>query len=200
MFGLDENSTVLEQAGALGDGGEAMTEKEKMSRAQCTLISEDFVRSVAIKYTDETEKYFAIGKEYVPDIDFNDLPDIPITMTDFFYEADEEARKWIATGPRFVETDEGLEQAGALRGGEDEATEQEKIRIEFCFIFPKDFERHVGIDFHPETKKYFVTGEDYDPDLDRYEKEVPIAMTDFFHEAEKEAWKWIEAGPRRGVL
>ena len=106
-------------------------------------------------------------------------------MTDFFYEADEAARKWIEAGPRFVRTDETLEQ-----------TEEGEIREVYCFIYPKDFLRDVTIDYSSETKKYFVTGREYDPDLDRDEENIPIAMTDSFYEAEKEAWKWIEAGPR----
>ncbi len=176
----------------LGDKEEEMTEKERIREAMCDLFSDDFARSVIIRYTDKTKKYFAVGKEYAPDIDFEDLPEIPITMTDFFYEADEEARKWIEDGPRVVRTDEALEQADAL---EDEAIEKEKIREEYCHIFPKDFERYVIIKYSSAAKKYFVTGAEYNPDLDRHEEEIPITMTDFFHEAEKEAWKWIEAGP-----
>ena len=67
---------------------------------------------------------------------------------------------------------------------------------QYCHIFPKDFDRYVTIRYTDKTKKYFVTGAEYNPDLDRDEAfEIPITMTDFFHEAEKEAWKWIEAGP-----
>ncbi len=165
----------------LGDKEEEMTEKERIREAWCTLFSDDFARSVTIRYTDKTKKYFAVGKEYAPDIDFEDLPEIPITMTDFFYEADEEARKWIEDGP--------TSPLG------DEAIEKEKIREEYCHIFPKDFERYVIIKYSSAAKKYFVTGAEYNPDLDRHEEEIPITMTDFFHEAEKEAWKWIEAGP-----
>jgi len=166
-----------------------MTEKEKIDDAECTLFSDDFVRTARITYTDRTKKYFAVGKEDILD---DDNLEIPITMTDFFYEADEAARKWIVAGPRVAGTDEAFEQASAP------GDEGEEIREMSCDIFPKDFERYVIMKYSPETKKYFVTGREYDRDLVMYSEEIPITMADFFHEAEKEAWKWIEAGPRKG--
>lgn len=75
-----------------------MTEKEKMREAYCSIQPKDFLRWVTIEYTDDTKKYFVVGKDYDPDID--DIRDRPITMTDSFYEAEEAGWKWIETGPR----------------------------------------------------------------------------------------------------
>ncbi len=75
-------------------------------------------------------------------------------------------------------------------------TEKEKMSEASCDIWPKDFMRYVSIKYTDNTGKYFVVGYDYDPNLQMYREEIPIAMTDFFYEAEEEAWKWIEAGPR----
>ncbi len=170
--------------------------QKAIDNLKVVLSSNYFARSVKIEYTDKTKKYFAVGEEYALDSDSQGRSDIPLTMTEFFYEADEAARKWIEAGPiwieagpRFEMTDEALEQ-----------TEEEKVREKYCSIFPKDFLRDVTIDYSSETEKYVVKGKDCDePDLFRYGEEIPIALTDSFYEAEEEAWKWIEAGPRRRV-
>ena len=75
-------------------------------------------------------------------------------------------------------------------------TEKEKIRQASCHILPKDFTRIVDIKYTDDSKKYFVVGQEYDSDTGEFGGDIPIIMTDFFSEAEEEAWKWIEAGPR----
>ena len=98
ILALGKHQAGLGVAGTAGGIDDRKRLVKKIEKASCTILPKDFWRYVAIEYSGDTGKYFVVGKDYDPDID--EVRETPITMADFFYEAEEAAWKWIEAGPR----------------------------------------------------------------------------------------------------